>query len=182
MTTVREKEKEEEESEGFRRCNYCRRLYLRLLLHITTVYYSHGFSKLDVSQCNECIQDDIKARRLNKSENTGYTITPATWHEEAYDSICQSIEDMCSHKFDHIVNYYDAVKAAYLKETPKMENQYNPMTIRDYLLGLDIKDVNKINKNLKALWPFTYDLVNTENRVKVVNKDADNLLVSWIDG
>jgi hypothetical protein len=121
MTTVREKE-EGEESEGFRRCNYCRRLYLRLLLHITTVYYSHGFSKRDVLQCNECIEYEIKARRLNKSENTGYTITPATWYIGAYESICQSIKELCSQKTDHMVNYYDAVKAAYLKETPKPES------------------------------------------------------------
>jgi hypothetical protein len=55
------------------------------------------------------------------------------------------------------------------------------MPIRDYLLGLDIKDVNKIDKNLEALWPFTYDIVNTQDRVKVVNKDPDNLVVSWIN-
>jgi hypothetical protein len=136
-------------------------------------------------QCDECIQDDIKARRLNKSDNTGYAITPVTWEIGAYQSICQSIKELCSHKSDHIVYYYDAVKAAYLKETPKPESasQYNPMPIRDYLLGLEIKDVNKIDKNLEALWPFTYLLVNTktEERIKVVNKDPDNLLVSWSD-
>ena len=67
----------------------------------------------------------------------------------------------------------------FLKEAPKMDNQYNPMTIRYYLLGLDIRDINKIDKNLEALWPFTYDLVNIDNRIKVVNKEPDNLLVSW---
>jgi hypothetical protein len=76
---------------------------------------------------------------------------------------------------------------AYLKETPQpkakpeSDSPYNPMPIRDYLLGLDIKDVNKIDKNLEALWPFTYLLVNTktEERIKIVNKDPDNLLVTW---
>jgi hypothetical protein len=185
MTTVN---KEEEEYEGFKKYNYCRRLYLRLLLHYTTVYYSHGFSKREVLQCNECIDCEIKAGRKNKSDNTGYAVTPATWEIGVYQSICESIKELCSHKSDHNVNYYDAVKAAYLKETPKpkpesveSDSPYNPMPIRDYLLGLDIKDVNKIDKNLEALWPFTYLLVNTktEERIKVVNKDPDNLLVSW---
>jgi hypothetical protein len=70
------------------------------------------------------------------------------------------------------------VKAAYLKKTPKLDYQYNPMTIRDYLLGLDIKDVNKIDRNLETLWPLTFRIVNNEDRIKVVNKDADNLLIS----
>jgi hypothetical protein len=111
------------------------------------VYYSHGFSKREVLQCNECIDYEIKARRLNKFDNTktGYAITPATWEIGAYQSLCESIKELCSHKSDHIVNYYDAVKAAYLKETSKTQsaNHYNPMPIRDYFLGLHIRDVNK---------------------------------------
>jgi hypothetical protein len=33
------------------------------------------------------------------------------------------------------------------------------------------------------LWPFTYLLVNTEaeDGLKVINKDPDNLLVSWVE-
>lgn len=69
------------------------------------------------------------------------------------------------------------------QETFKVANQYNPMTIRDYLLDKGIKDVNKIDKNLEALWPFTYTLVNTktEERIEVMKRDPDNLLVSWMD-
>lgn len=40
--------------------------------------------------------------------------------------------------------------------------------------------MNKIDKNLEALWEFTYSMVNAEDRIKIVNKDPDNLLVSWI--
>jgi hypothetical protein len=43
-----------------------------------------------------------------------------------------------------------------------------------------VSDMNKIDKNLEALWEFTYSMVNTEDRIKIVNKDPDNLLVSWI--
>jgi hypothetical protein len=80
------------------------------------------------------------------------------------------------------VNYYDAIKVAYEKETFKILDQYNPVTIRDYLLDKGVKDAKKIDKNLEALWEFTYRMVNTktEPRVKVVNGDPDNLLVSWM--
>jgi hypothetical protein len=149
----------------------------RLLLHARTIYYSHGFLQKDVLQCNDCLQDEIKSKSYIKNrDRSAYALTPATWHNEAYDSICQSIKELRFHSF--IVNYYDAVKAAYLKKTPKLDYQYNPMTIRDYLLGLDIKDVNKIDRNLETLWPLTFRIVNNEDRIKVVNKDADNLLIS----
>jgi hypothetical protein len=47
----------------------------------------------------------------------------------------------------------------------------------------DLIDVTEINKNNKALWKFRYRILNEEKkRIKVVNKDPDNLLVSWILG
>ena len=44
------------------------------------------------------------------------------------------------------------------------------------------KGINNLNKDNKALWKFTYRMLNEEKRVKVVNKEPDNLLVSWIPG
>jgi hypothetical protein len=45
------------------------------------------------------------------------------------------------------------------------------------------KTFAKINKDNKALWEFTYRIINEEKeRVKVVNKNPDNLLVSWTPG
>ena len=81
-----------------------------------------------------------------------------------------------------IINYYDAVKKAILINTPKLSNQYNPMSIHDYLLSIDVNDVSKLDKNTKALWEFTYRLLNTEDRIEIVNKDPDDLLVSWKEG
>ena len=46
----------------------------------------------------------------------------------------------------------------------------------------EIKDVKEINKGLKKIWRFTYKIVNEEKRVKLVKRDPDNLLVSWIPG
>jgi hypothetical protein len=62
-----------------------------------------------------------------------------------------------------------------------LPKEYYLMTIRDYLLDRGIKHANKIDKNLEALWPPTYNIVNTEERSKIVNKDPNNLLVSWVD-
>jgi hypothetical protein len=75
------------------------------------------------------------------------------------------------------------VKRAYEKEAMKILDQYNPMTIRDHLLARGVNSVNKIDKNLRALWEFTFRIVNNnEERIKVVNKDPDNMLVSWYHG
>jgi hypothetical protein len=46
-----------------------------------------------------------------------------------------------------------------------------------------IKDITEINKGFKPIWEFTYRIVNEEKeRVRVVNKNPDNLLVSWVPG
>jgi hypothetical protein len=119
--------------EGFVRCDYCRAPYAAIFLHSMTVYYSHGFSRREVLQCDDCFKEQGRtleskssARNNKKNDSIGFAVTPVTWYDEAYDSICQAIRDLCSRSAYHIVNYYDAVKAAYLKETPKIENQFNP--------------------------------------------------------
>jgi hypothetical protein len=46
-----------------------------------------------------------------------------------------------------------------------------------------LKGINNLNKDNKALWEFTYRILNEEKkRVKVVNRDPDNLLVQWVSG
>jgi hypothetical protein len=45
------------------------------------------------------------------------------------------------------------------------------------------KGINDLNKDNKVLWEFTYKILYEEKeRIKVVNKDPDNLLVSWVPG
>ena len=54
--------------------------------------------------------------------------------------------------------------------------------MRKYL-DFKIKDVTEINKFLRPIWEFTYKIVSgEEKRVKVVNRDPGNLLVSWVPG
>ena len=45
-------------------------------------------------------------------------------------------------------------------------------------------NVEEINKGFRPLWKFTYRIVSGEEqkRVRVVNKDSDNLLVQWVPG
>jgi hypothetical protein len=39
----------------------------------------------------------------------------------------------------------------------------------------------EINKTFKPIWEFTYKISGAEEeRVRVVNRDPDNLFVSWI--
>jgi hypothetical protein len=166
-------------------CSYCNQHKSYLMLLPRTVYYKNGFSKREVLQCQDCQKQEAD------SLNIVWSVIPVTRDSEVYESICQTMREMClkcknkkNRSTASLVNYYDAVKAAYRKETSKAADQYNPMTIRDYLLDKGIKDINKIDKNLDALWPFTYLLVNTktEERIEVIKRDPDNLLVSWING
>ena len=47
-----------------------------------------------------------------------------------------------------------------------------------------IKNIAQINKMFRPIWEFTYKIVSGEEwkRVKVVNRDPDNLLVQWVPG
>jgi hypothetical protein len=76
-----------------------------------------------------------------------------------------------SQEQQQVIDYYEAVRIAYSKNT-----QY----FIEYF-GNDIF-INDINKNFEELWRFTYRFVNEEQKIKVVNRDPDNLLVSWVAG
>ena len=148
-----------------------------MLILPRTAYYNYGLSKQEVLQCRDCQKEEMDLFNIIPS------LTPITRYTETYESICETIKEMCSKSKSNTVNYYDAVKRAYGKKTIKILDQYNPMIIRDYLLTRGVNEVGKIDKNLEILWKFTYLLVNTktEERIKVVNKDPDNLIVSWTD-
>jgi wyosine [tRNA(Phe)-imidazoG37] synthetase (radical SAM superfamily) len=70
------------------------------------------------------------------------------------------------------INYYEAAMIAY--------------TDREYMRKFIEREINveEINKYFRPLWKFTYKIVSGEEkkRVKVVNKDPDNLLVQWVPG
>jgi hypothetical protein len=46
-----------------------------------------------------------------------------------------------------------------------------------------VRDVKEINKIFKPIWEFTYKISGgEEERIRLVTRDPDNLLVSWIPG
>ena len=48
-------------------------------------------------------------------------------------------------------------------------------------LDRTIKDVIEINKTFKPIWKFIYKISGgEEERIRLVNRDPDNLFVSWI--
>jgi len=92
--------------------------------------------------------------------------------DRAYESILDVINDRTEKKGYETIDYYEAVSIAYT------ESEY----IRKHFDSP--KGINNLKKDNKALWEFTYRIVSREEkeRVKVVNKDPDNLLVSWVPG
>ena len=69
------------------------------------------------------------------------------------------------------IDFYEAARIAFTKSEYMRKHFDSP------------KGINNLNKDNKALWEFAYRILNEEKeRVKVVNKDPDNLLVSWVPG
>jgi uncharacterized protein YegL len=92
--------------------------------------------------------------------------------DKAYESIIDVIKDRTEKKGYETIDFYEAVKIAYT-DSKYMQKNFDS----------EIKDTTKINKGFIPIWKFTYKIVNEEkNRVKVVNKDTDNLLVQWVHG
>ena len=95
--------------------------------------------------------------------------------QRAYEAIVQIIKDKTDNGDGSamVLDYYEAARIAY--------------TCRQYLrkyLGSEINDIAEINKCFRPIWELTYRIVSGEekDRVKVVNKDPDILLVQRIRG
>ena len=85
----------------------------------------------------------------------------------AYESILEVINDRTETKgkTQNTIDYYEAVRIAYMNGNT-CENTF------------DTTRVLRNNKENKALWEFTYRILNEEKKlIKVVNRDPDNLLV-----
>jgi hypothetical protein len=90
----------------------------------------------------------------------------------AYEDILEVINDRTVKRGgNEIIDYYEAVRIAYT-ERKYMQKHFEPV----------IKDTTQINKMFRPIWEFTYKIVSGEEwkRVKVVNRDPDNLLVQWV--
>jgi hypothetical protein len=93
--------------------------------------------------------------------------------QKAYETIMQVIKDKTEDNESIVVDYYEAARIAY-------KNGYY---MRKHI-DAEIKDVDReINKTFKPIWEFTYKISGGEEaQIKLVKRDPDNLLVSWIPG
>ena len=59
----------------------------------------------------------------------------------------------------------------------------NGQYMRKYI-DSKLTDIAIINKTFRPIWELTYKIVSGEekDRIRVVNKNPDNLLVSWVPG
>ena len=92
--------------------------------------------------------------------------------DRAYESIIDVINDRTeTNGYETTIDFYEAARIAYTESEYMRKHFDSP------------KGINNLNKYNKALWEFTYRILYEEKkRVKVVNKDPDNLLVSWVTG
>jgi hypothetical protein len=91
--------------------------------------------------------------------------------DRAYESIIDVINDRTEKKGYETIDFYESARIAYT------ESEY----MRKYFDSP--KGINDLNKDNKVLWEFTYRILNEEKeRVKVVNKNPDNLLFQWVPG
>ena len=125
-------------------------------------YYNYGFSRRSYLACMECHDTLFGPFKLGQVDVM----------ERAYESILEVINDMTEKKGYESIDYYEATRIAH------GESEY----MQKYI-GSPIKDITEIDKGFRRIWQFTYRILNEEKkRVKVVNKDPDNLLVSWVSG
>ena len=147
--------------EEYLECDYCNEH--KSFINLKYRFYNYGFSKHSYLACMECHDTLFGPFRI---VDGGIVL-------RAYESIIEVIKDKTEKTGNEVIDYYEVVKIAYA------ESEYMQKHI-----GSEIKDITEINKGSKPIWEFTYRIVNGEEkeRVKVVNKDPDNFLVSWVHG
>ena len=146
--------------EEYLECDYCNEH--KSFINLKDRYYNYGFSRRSYLACMECHDTLFGPFKLGQVDIM----------EKAYESILEVINGMTEKKGYESIDYYEAVRIAYT----------NRESMQKYI-DSPIKDITEINKGFKPIWEFTYRIVNEEKeRVRVVNKNPDNLLVSWVSG
>ena len=141
-------------------CDFCHEH--RFSIYVHNRYYNYGFSRRSYCACNECHGALFDPYRIALEDD----------ELQAYKSIIKVIKERTNNRDNKTIDYYEAVRIAYI------ENKH----MQKYLNGT-INDVREINKTFKPIWEFTYKISGgEEERIRLVNRDPDNLLVSWIPG
>jgi hypothetical protein len=153
--------------ESYDLCDYC--LEHKHYLYHRDKYCNYGFSKFKIAICNDCQEDRLFGGGSN------YRIIIADEPYDMYERICQVIKEHTIKEDGEqkTIEYFEAVRIAYLKDT-----RY----FMEYFGSDDDICHDEINKNFEGLWRLTYRFVNEEQRIKVVNRDPDNLLITWMPG
>ena len=124
-------------------------------------YYNYGFSRHSYLACMECHDTLFGPFRL----------VDGGVMDRAYESIIDVINDRTEKKGYETIGYFEAARIAYIESEYMRKHFDSP------------KGINNLNKDNKVLWEFTYKILNEEKeRIKVVNKAPDNLLVQWVPG
>ena len=127
-------------------------------------YYNYGFSRRSYLACMEC-HDTLFGP---------FRIVNGLDRDRAYEDILEVINDRTVKRGgNETIDYFEAARIA-LIESEYMQKYFDPA----------IKNTIQINKMFRPIWEFTYKTVSGEEwkRVKVVNRDPDNLLVQWVPG
>jgi hypothetical protein len=144
-------------------CDFCNEHKWSVYFHDR--YYNYGFSMCSYHACNEC-HDTLFGP---------FGLVDVLIMDRAYEDILEVINERTDKKGNEsatTIDYYEAARIAY--------------TNREYMRKYVDQEINvkEINKYFRPIWKFTYKIVSREDkeRVKVVNKDPDNLLVQWVPG
>jgi hypothetical protein len=145
--------------EEYLECDYCNEH--KSFINLKYRYYNYGFSKHSYLACMECHDTLFGPIR----------IVDGGIMDRAYESILEVINDRTETNGYETIDFYEAVRIAFTKSEYMRKHFDSP------------KGINNLNKDNKALWEFTYKILYEEKeRVRVINKDPDNLLVSWVSG
>jgi hypothetical protein len=154
-----------DESHSRKRCEYCNDKQSFLVEEFK--FYNYGFKKKNVLVCFKCSQEKAKESHPHLIAVVG--------RDRIHEEICQAIKIKSTPAKPSDpptpVNFYDAVKAAYEKDGQ----------LTGYLrIRSKLYDSKKIDKKLRPLLNYTYKIANgLDKRITVVNKNADDFLVTW---
>jgi hypothetical protein len=146
-------------NEEYLECDFCNEH--KSFINLKYRYYNYGFSRHSYLACDECHEYLFGSFRL----------VDGGVMDRAYESIIDVIKERTEKKGYETIDFYEAVRIAYTESEYMRKHFDSP------------KGINNLNKDNKALWEFTYRILYEEKeRIKVVNRNPDNLLVSWVPG
>jgi hypothetical protein len=134
-----------------------------------TSYYDYGFKMKKYWICEDCQKD--------KNNKTETMLTTSHSESLAYEGLLRIIKELSLSEVGttQSVNFYHAAREAYAKSN----------SFREYLSddGRFTVDINKMDRNYRPLWKFTYQIANEEPRIIInMHHDGDYDVCWYPDG